>query len=126
MEALQIKLGSGKKHSFYNADSGKEYTEIQEGKMPWNMLDLMIDRDENTSFVPFYKNSLGLALHEIQPELAIDEWGDSMAINLLIKDFEHAGLIDVKYSGNRQSTPQIIITDLGKEFFRKNTIIKED
>lgn len=122
---LNIKLGTSKKGGFYHIDVEKEYTQIQKGRMPELVLQILVDLQKEFpgNFTGFCcKNFVShrLMRTEIGEELKFDEYGYQVSLNSLLKDFLNAGLIEGKVRMNDWSV--VKITSLGEKFLQLNVI----
>lgn len=122
---LNIKLGTSKKGGFYHIDVEKEYTQIQKGRMPELVLQILVDLQKEfpgnfTGFCCKKFVSHRLMRTEIGEELKFDEYGYQVSLNSLLKDFLNAGLIEGKVRMNGWSV--VKITPLGKKFLQLNVI----
>lgn len=120
---INVKLGS--KHGFWNdEDVTKEYTEIQEGRMPHLVLSELLRLKKEyptnlTGFCGLTKLSKMLSLSNIADELKFDDYGYQVSLDIMLKDLKKAKLIE-GYVGNK-SYATVKITDLGIKFLQNNT-----
>lgn len=112
---VHVSLSRGKGQGFY-PETDKDFTEIQEGKLPWNVLDIIINESMSKDYGMHRGRIHEMALYR-QPELATDEWGESKSVDTLLKDFMRGGLIKDNYG-------KYAITKTGEQFFKYNTISK--
>lgn len=122
---VQVKLGTKKSGGFYKVDCEKEYTELQKGRMPHLVLQILADLEKE--FPGNFKGFCGksfishrLMRSDIGEELKFDSYGYQVSLNLLLKDFLSAGLVEGRVRTNDWST--VKITKLGKEFLKNNII----
>lgn len=120
---VQIKLGSGKSYSFYNIDTNKEYTEIKHGKMPWNILNILNETVGSLKYLGLHELTLTERLLDVQPELTVNEFGESSSLPMLLRDFKKANLVEFIGNTGRNEYKKIKITKLGIKFLKNNTII---
>ncbi len=107
---INVKLGKGNKHGFYHDDVSKTYTEINEGKMPHTVLDIL----KNGGQMGVHEIALNSNLTTVRPDLATDDYGYSKTLPILMRDFEKAGLIETS------KTNYTTLTSLGQAFFAHN------
>jgi len=112
MPKVQVKLGSSSSRGFYSPDIEKEYTEIQEGKMPHTVLGIL---QRNIVTIELGITELGLSdsLLKVRPDLAVDEYGYSSTLPSLLKDFTKSKLVTLERGKYK-------ITKLGVEFYKNN------
>ncbi len=110
---IQVKLGSSTFKGFYSMDVEKVYTEIQKDRMPYNVLSIL---SESTLRVELGMSELSISdnLLSIQPELAVDQYGYSSTLPILLKDFIKGKLV-------QKSGSKFKITPLGIDFLKNNT-----
>ena len=120
---VQVKLGTKKSGGFYNFDVEKEYTELQKGRMPHLVLQILADLEKE--FPGNFKGFCGkrfissrLMRSDIGEDLKFDDYGYQVSLNSLLKDFLKAGLIQGRVRTADWST--VKITSLGKEFLKYN------
>ena len=120
---VQVKLGSGKRYSFYNIDSDKEYTEIQANKMPWNVLTILDEANDALKHFGMHEMTLTERLLDVQPELAVNEHGESSSLSILLRDFIKGNLVELTNPGaSRSEYKKVKLTKLGKEFLTHNVL----
>jgi len=112
IQKVQVKLGSSKSRGFYSMDIDKPYTEIQANKMPYNVLSIL-QSDIISREIGVTELTLSDKLLRIQPDLAVDQYGYSSTLPILLKDFIAADLVFKDRNKYR-------ITSLGIEFFKSN------
>lgn len=110
---MMIKLGT-KNSGFYHEGINKEYTELQMDKMPYQVLSIL-QGDIVTQEIGISTLTLSDRLLKIRPDLAIDDYGYSTTLPILLKDFEKAELVEL-YRG------KVKITPLGIRFSKSNII----
>ena len=118
---VKVKLGKGNKWGFYSDSVKKDVTEIEKDKMPYNVLDILrnpkskFEQQEGIAY-----NILNERILSIMPDLKTDDYGESVTLPFLLKDFEKAGLIKIKH--NRGLNTRVKITRIGKQFINENVI----
>lgn len=119
---VQVKLGSSKSCSFYSTVTKKPYTEIQKDKMPWNILNILANLNPVLTELGYNKISLSNSLLAVQPDLAVNEFGESSSLDVLLRDFVKGELVEMFWKGSRSTTPYIKLTKKGRDFFKYNVI----
>ena len=107
---IDVKLGKGNKHGFYHDDVAKDYTEINEGKMPHIVLQIL----EEAGQFGIHEVQLNQKLTNLRPDLVTDQYGYSKTLPMLERDFEKGALIEHR-KGNYTT-----LTPLGKSFLAHN------
>ncbi len=107
---INVKLGKGNKHGFYHDDVTKAYTEINEGKMPHIVLQILKDAGQ----FGIHEIQLNQKLMALRPDLATDQYGYSKTLPLLERDFVKGALMENR-KGNYST-----LTPLGSSFLANN------
>ena len=120
MNPINVKLGQKVNRGFYNNDTSKEYTQIIENKVAYNLLSVL-SKDTMRINLGVYHQVVHNEIHELQPDLS---WKDQevKTLNSLLHDFVEGGLVDASY---RKGLGNIKITPLGIQFLKNNVILKE-
>jgi len=114
---IKVKLGSTG-YGFYNSDTDKEFTTIQKDKMTYNVLTIL-SADRGIRLQGTIEKKLSDSLLELQPDLAVNDYGESTTLQSLLKDLRKGDLVEE--NDNYQSS-KVQITDLGISFLKHNVI----
>lgn len=114
---VNVKLGHKKHFGFYTPVSNTTYTLVQENKMTHNVLKILT-RDDFAVHMGMFYSTLSDYLVDVMPDIAVDEYGYSTTLEMLLKDLEMGELITREYNG--RSSCKNKITALGIEFLKRN------
>jgi hypothetical protein len=110
---IMVKLGGNSERGFY-PETNKPYTEIVKGKMPHNVLSIL-SNDIISLELGLSELTISDRLLIVQPDLAVDDYGYSTTLPMLLKDFIKGELVEKCKNGKFK------ITKIGLLFVKHNT-----
>lgn len=117
LEPINVKLGHKKHFGFYTPATKTSYTLIQENKMTHNVLKILTE-DRFRIHMGMIYATISDNLVEMMPDIAVDDYGHSTTLEMLLKDLEMGELITREYTGFGSCKNKI--TPLGMEFLKRN------
>lgn len=106
---VEVKL----KGTWYHNATAKNYTEVQEGKTPHVLLDILKENKYAGRMSP--KLSLNNEILDQRPDLVTDEYGEWVSFDRLLSSLENGKLVEC--SGTNWE-----ITPMGEQFLKNNII----